>query len=273
MKPGAESRSARHEVIAVVALTGEQRTHVEVHNGGTAEATATMTVGRALMYVRTQAAAAQLGALADRATRKIPRLPALLPARPPHRPPAGEALASIITHISGAPGGVVRLMPQNPPRIPYLHLQIGELVFHLRDRAAARSCIQALHEVATIRGQLSVLDPSQTSRRSRPPRFAGADAEQARDELTRGVPRSSTRAQPIADEPLETTLARGYSALATARAAFAQLDSVHRASLAFQPPPSGTPNPPVPPQQSAPTTERSAPRPDRTPNRGRTRAP
>lgn len=277
MKPGPDSRSSRHQVTAVVALTGQQRTHVDVRDAGTAEATASMTVGRALVYLRTRSAAAQLGALADRAALSVPRLPAALPLRPPQRPPAGDAQASIVTHIRGAPGGVVRLMPQAPPRGHYLHLQIGELVFHLHDRVAAHACIDALRQVAARGRQLDVTDLRQApASRGQAPLLEGADAERARAELFPDNPYDATLAEPITAETPEATLARAQDALAIARAAFAQLDSVHRASATFRPPASGTPKPPpaAPTQRSAPTSEPPpARRPDPTPNPGRNRAP
>lgn len=146
-------------VVATLQLTGPQEPRITFLHPGTAEASVTIVIGRAVLYLHSQRTVARFARVFNDARRDsewLPRgqhtsLPSSEPKQKtrvrPARSPAGWAEASAVVHTGGEPASSVRLYkPVDRPTEPAssLVITIGEVQFRFTDQRAYRDCTAAM---------------------------------------------------------------------------------------------------------------------------------
>jgi hypothetical protein len=132
----------------VLTMDGAQDTDVVAHHAGTAQAVVGVRIGTALLYLHDQHSAATFAQIWHRHTRDATRLPRGA-ARRPVQPVRGVLSTAVVIDVAGSPPGSGQLVrPRGQPS--HLRIQLGRVVFDIRDLGAFVSAKNAFLEAAEL---------------------------------------------------------------------------------------------------------------------------
>lgn len=142
------SERNRQSIAVVLTLVGIQDAAIDVHQPGTDSAAISVRLGSALIYLHEPETVAKIGnAWFDMAgdARKLVRevSPALVAPVPGMRGPG------VVLHASGSPPCSAILI-QRPGQLSYLRVQVGRIVFNVRDLGAYTSTVGALRRAVAL---------------------------------------------------------------------------------------------------------------------------
>jgi hypothetical protein len=136
-------------VLAVVRLIGDQDVEVTAQHASSTSAAVTVRIGRALLYLNDQATAGHFHKVWFDAAAHARTLPpnGHYPHRDLVRPLRGMPEPGIVANATARPACAVTMVGGDPPDAkPFLRIQLGRIVFEVRDFAAYRSCLGAFRQ-------------------------------------------------------------------------------------------------------------------------------
>lgn len=135
-------------VIAVVRMSGTQDVQVDASQPHTANAAVVVRVGKSLLYLHELATAEHFAQPWSEAAKLMRSLP-MYSARDVVKPLEGMPDPAVVAHASGRPTCQINSVADRGGQ-PYLRVQLGRLIFEVRDQHALISCVSAFRDARTL---------------------------------------------------------------------------------------------------------------------------